>query len=61
MSHPPKKVQINIFVPESWKQQLQKISRMKSVEQNKTISYLDITRQLIKEFLECSGSFYESK
>jgi len=51
-----KKVQINLLVPSSWKEKIQKIARLKSVEIDETVSYLDLIRDvMIKEF-ELSGS-----
>ncbi len=41
--------QINVTIPESWKVALEKEARKVSFDRDKTISYLDLIREVIKE------------
>ena len=42
-------VQINIFIPSEWKTELENLARIYSVEEGKTITFLDLMRRGIKE------------
>ena len=42
-------VQINISIPSEWKKELENIARIYSVEEGKTITFLDLMRRGIKE------------
>ncbi len=42
-------VQINISIPSEWKTQLENLARIYSVEEGKTITFLDLMRRGIKE------------
>lgn len=42
-------VQINISIPMEWKKELEKIARIYSVEEGKTITFLDLMRRGIQE------------
>ena len=42
-------VQINIFIPAGWKTELENLARIYSVEEGKTITFLDLMRRGIKE------------
>ena len=42
-------VQINISIPAEWKEQLENIARIYSVEEGKTITFLDLMRRGIQE------------
>ena len=42
-------VQINISVPSEWKTELDNLARIYSVEEGKTITFLDLMRRGIKE------------
>ncbi len=42
-------VQINISVPSEWKNELENLARIYSVEEGKTITFLDLMRRGIKE------------
>lgn len=42
-------VQINISIPLSWKTELENLARIYSVEEGKTITFLDLMRRGIKE------------
>ncbi len=44
-----KNVQINISIPIEWKEQLENIARVLSVEEGKTITFLDLMRRAINE------------
>jgi len=40
---------INISITKGWKEQLQRLARIQSVEENKTLTYLDLIRRVVKE------------
>ena len=42
-------VQINIAIPSEWKKELEKLARIYSVEEGKTITFLDLMRRGIQE------------
>lgn len=42
-------VQINIAIPSEWKKQLENLARIYSVEEGKTITFLDLMRRGIQE------------
>lgn len=42
-------VQINISTPMEWKKELENIARIYSVEEGKTITFLDLMRRGIQE------------
>ena len=42
-------VQINISIPSEWKKELENLARIYSVEEGKTITFLDLMRRGIKE------------
>lgn len=42
-------VQINIFIPTGWKTELENLARIYSVEEGKTITFLDLMRRGIQE------------
>ncbi len=42
-------VQINISIPTGWKTELEKLARIYSVEEGKTITFLDLMRRGIQE------------
>lgn len=42
-------VQINISIPKEWKTELENIARVYSVEEDKTITFLDLMRRGIQE------------
>ena len=44
-----KNVQINISIPTEWKQELENLARIYSVEEGKTITFLDLMRRGIQE------------
>ena len=44
-----KNVQINISIPTEWKTELENLARIYSVEEGKTITFLDLMRRSIKE------------
>lgn len=44
-----KKVQINISIPKAWKTQLENLARVYSVEEGRTVSFLDLMRRAIRE------------
>ncbi len=42
-------VQINISIPAKWKEELENLARIYSVEEGKTITFLDLMRRGIQE------------
>lgn len=42
-------VQINIAIPNEWKKELENLARIYSVEEGKTITFLDLMRRGIQE------------
>ena len=42
-------VQINIAIPGEWKKELENLTRIYSVEEGKTITFLDLMRRGIQE------------
>lgn len=44
-----KTVQINIAIPTHWKMQLENLARVYSVEEETTLTYLDLIRRAIQE------------
>ena len=44
-----KNVQINISIPTEWKKELENLARIYSVEEGKTITFLDLMRRGIQE------------
>ncbi len=47
-----KNVQINISIPENWKYELENLARIYSVEEESTLTYLDLIRRAIQEKYE---------
>ncbi|WP_169730095.1 hypothetical protein [Halonatronum saccharophilum] len=47
-----KNVQINISIPENWKDELENLARIYSVEEETTLTYLDLMRRAIQEKYE---------
>lgn len=44
-------MQINLSIPKEWKVELERIARLQSVEQDKTITYSDLIRQsIVREY-----------
>ena len=44
-----KNVQINISIPSNWRDELERLAPIYSVEEEKTLSFLDLMRRAIKE------------
>lgn len=42
-------IQINIALPKEWKEELERLARVFSVEEENTLTYLDLIRRGIKE------------
>lgn len=42
-------IQINISIPVSWKYELENIARLMSVEEGRTITFLDLMRRAVCE------------
>jgi len=49
-------VQINIPTTKDIKDELMRIARLRSVEKDKTISYIDLIKEEIDRLIELSGS-----
>ena len=47
-----KNVQINISIPQNWKDELENLARIYSVEEETTLTYLDLIRRAIQEKYE---------
>ena len=47
-----KNVQINISIPGNWKDELENLARIYSVEEESTLTYLDLMRRAIQEKYE---------
>lgn len=45
-------IQINISIPKSWKDELERMARIYSVEEEETLTYLDLIRRAIQEKYE---------
>ena len=41
--------QINIALPKEWKEKLERLARVYSVDEETTLTYLDLIRRAIKE------------
>ena len=48
-------MQINMVMPKGWKVELENMARVYSVEEGKTLTYLDLIRRAIKEKYELEG------
>lgn len=44
-----KNVQINISIPLNWKTELENLARIYAVEEEQSLTYLDLIRRAIKE------------
>jgi hypothetical protein len=44
-----KNIQINISIPDNWKKELENLARIYSVEEEITLTYLDLIRRSIQE------------
>ena len=42
-------VQINVTIPKKWREELERLARIYSVEEEKTLTYLDLIRRATKE------------
>ena len=42
-------IQINIALPKEWKGKLEKLARIFSVEEESTLTYIDLIRRAVKE------------
>ena len=45
-------IQINVSIPEVWKKELENLARIYSVEEETTLTYLDLVRRAIQEKYE---------
>ena len=52
-------VQINISIPSEWKVELENLARIYSVEEGKTITFLDLMRRDIQEKYQLGEQFNE--
>jgi hypothetical protein len=51
-----KNVQINISIPENWKDELENLARIYSVEEESTLTYLDLMRRAVQEKYELDSN-----
>lgn len=56
-----KNSQINISIPETWKKELENLARIYSVEEEITLTYIDLIRRGIKEKYELSENSKENE
>lgn len=49
-------VQINISIPNEWKKELENLARIYSVEEGRTVTFLDLMRRAIKEKFQLGES-----
>ena len=61
MSYKSENVQVNISIPVRWKKELENLARVYSVEEGKTITFLDLMRRGIKEKYQLEDSKGERK
>jgi len=54
-------VQINISIPAGWKTQLENLARIYSVEEGKTITFLDLMRRGIQEKYQLGESLDDNE
>ena len=52
-------VQINISIPTGWKTELENLARIYSVEEGKTITFLDLMRRGIQEKYQLGEQAHE--
>ncbi|MEE8816164.1 MAG: hypothetical protein SOH60_06815 [Lachnospiraceae bacterium] len=52
-------VQINISIPSEWKAELENLARIYSVEEGKTVTFLDLMRRGIQEKYQLGESHRE--
>lgn len=52
-------VQINISIPIEWKAELENLARIYSVEEGKTVTFLDLMRRGIKEKYQLGEQDYK--
>ena len=53
--------QINVSMPETWKKELENLARIYSVEEETTLTYLDLIRRAIQEKYELSENREENE
>jgi hypothetical protein len=53
--------QINVSMPETWKKELENLARIYSVEEETTLTYLDLIRRAIQEKYELSENSEENE
>jgi hypothetical protein len=46
--------QVNISIPSEWKDELERLARIFSVEEETTLTYLDLIRRAVKEKYDLS-------
>ena len=54
-------VQVNISIPRNWKEQLERLARVYSVEENKTVTFLDLMRRGIQEKFQLGDGLDEQE
>ncbi len=52
-------VQINIAIPAQWKAELENLARIYSVEEGKTVTFLDLMRRGIQEKYQLGEQYNE--
>lgn len=51
-----KNIQINISIPSHWRTELENLARIYSVEEETTLTYIDLIRRAIKEKYELNDN-----
>ena len=44
-----KNIQVNVALPQNWKEQLERLARIYSVEEERNLSYQDLIRTAVQE------------
>lgn len=47
-----KNIQINISIPMEWKEELESLARIYSVEEEKTLTFHDLIRRAVEDFCQ---------
>ena len=50
------KLQVSVYIPIEWKTELERIAWRRSIENDETVTYLDLIREEIEKLVKLSGS-----
>jgi len=48
----PQNTQINLIIPKRWKLELERLARLRSMQEDKNVSYADLIRAAVREKYE---------